>query len=302
MFENLQEGHERFAFPEGIQRVTAGHGGEAILILTGKKTALFDCGMACFGDTLVENIKKALGGRPLDYILMSHTHYDHIGALPWVRKAFPEARTCGSEHGRKVLKRPGALRQIRELGQEAAREYMPEAQVEISVEGLCVDVTVRHGEQIPLGNDQFFSVIETKGHTDCSLTYVLEPMGLMFASESTGIPERKGFVHTAILKDFEDSMEAVRRCRAYHAKNVICPHYGILPEPHAAAYWDLYEKKAREEKAFILNLHREGKSFDEILRIYCDAYWSDERATEQPYAAFAINAEHIVKTLMRESG
>ena len=35
-------GYDRFAFPEGIRRVTAGRGGEAILILGEERTALLD--------------------------------------------------------------------------------------------------------------------------------------------------------------------------------------------------------------------------------------------------------------------
>ncbi|MEG0157720.1 MAG: hypothetical protein RR661_08725, partial [Anaerovoracaceae bacterium] len=43
------EGYNRLDFPEGIVRVTAGFGGESLLILGEEKTALYDCGMAYCG-------------------------------------------------------------------------------------------------------------------------------------------------------------------------------------------------------------------------------------------------------------
>lgn len=80
------KGYDRFDFPEGIHRVTAGYGGEAILITCCEKTAMIDCGMAYCGEQMIENTKKYLGGRKLDYVFITHTHYDHMGALPYIRR------------------------------------------------------------------------------------------------------------------------------------------------------------------------------------------------------------------------
>ena len=67
-----------------IKDVSGGPGGMATLILGSEKTVLHDVGMACFHRELEENLTRELGGRPLDYIVLSHTHYDHVGALPYI--------------------------------------------------------------------------------------------------------------------------------------------------------------------------------------------------------------------------
>lgn len=49
---------------------------------------------------------------------------------------------------------------------------------------------------------------ETKGHTDCSMSYLLEPEGILLASESTGVISKEGVLRTSILKSFDDSLES----------------------------------------------------------------------------------------------
>ena len=108
MYKNMNENHQlfqdfpgfdRFDYPEGTYRVTAGMGGEAILVIGSRYTALYDTGMAYCAEGTISNIKTVLHRHQrtrLDYILVSHTHYDHIGALPYVLKEWPDAIVCGA--------------------------------------------------------------------------------------------------------------------------------------------------------------------------------------------------------------
>src|SRR5665648_1070419 len=98
-------GYDRRKYPDKIRRVTAGSGGEAFLILGTDKTVLMDCGMAYCAEDMIGNIKEILTAenRKLDMIFLSHTHYDHIGGLPYVLKIWPEAIVYGADYCKRVL-------------------------------------------------------------------------------------------------------------------------------------------------------------------------------------------------------
>ena len=295
------EGHDRFGFPEGIVRVTAGHGGEAILVFGSEKTVLVDCGMAYCGNDTVKNIEKALkehGRDKLDALVMSHSHYDHIGALPYVKKRWPDMVVYGAEKAKDVFSRPNAKELMRELG-TVARDMYSDSKEEILTDGLGVDVVVGEGSEISLG-DQYLYVLETKGHTDCSLSYVLQPDGIMFSSESTGVFENTFYVHIAILKGYKESINSAKKCRDFKPQKLICPHYGLLPDWYIEDYFNLYIKCAENMGAFLKELYHKGLSREEIHQEFMNKYWRDEMNEEHPKAAFEINAKHMELAIIRE--
>jgi len=293
-------GHDRLELPEPLVRVTAGKGGEAILILGSEKTGIYDCGMACFNEKLIENIRAVLepAGRTLDYIFMSHTHYDHIGALPYLIRQWPDVKVCGSPKAEKVFKSEGAKKTMVRLG-ENARQLYGCGDVEITAEGMRLDVAMKEGSSVSLG-DISVKAFETKGHTDCSMSYMVEPAGILFASESTGVHAGPDFMYTAILKSYRESIESAEKLAGLEFNYIISPHYGVIPQHQNPVYFQRCIQAASEEKALVEDGAAAGLTFEEILEKHKEKYWSDERNLNQPYAAYRLNAEITCRLLMAE--
>jgi len=290
---------DRFSFPEGIVRVTAGHGGEAILISGSEKTALLDCGMAYCSSLLIENLSRELGGRKLDYILVSHTHYDHIGALPFVRKAWPGLKVIGASYAQKVFSSTGAINTIISLSQNAAGMYAGDPGMQIPAEGFSIDRVVEDGDTVSLGEEEFV-VIETKGHTDCSLSFLLNPENMLFLSESTGVLEAPDKMHVTILKSYQDTMVSVEKCRNKRAKFLVSPHYGLMPEHFNDTYWELFLSTVDDYKNFLFELFRQGLQDEEVLTKYEEMRRGGIIKKEQPTEAFIMNARNVIKVFKKE--
>ena len=292
-------GFDRFGFPDGIVRVTSGFGGEALLIIGSRKTALLDCGMAYCADKLAENIKRELGEKEIDYILISHTHYDHIGALPFVKQVWPNAITVGSEHAQNVFNRQGAINTINSLSKNAWDTYGRAGDFIIPESGFTIDKIVYDGDKISIGDEQI-RVIETKGHTDCSLTFVLEPLSIMFLSESTGVLEGPEKAHVSILKSYKDTLVSVEKCRSYGARHMVSSHYGLIPEYYNERYWELFLFTVEEYRKFLFGLFRQGLPDDEILKKYEEMRRGRITNKEQPTKAFLLNALNVIKVFKKE--
>jgi len=301
VFNIFGDEHDRFSFPADIHRVTSGSGGETYLIFGSEKTALYDCGMAYCGRYTVENIKRKLsekGREKLDYVFLSHSHYDHMGALPYIREAFPEATVYASERCQNVLKREGARKVMKKLGTAARELYMPGSGEEILVDNLIVDAVLKNGDEISLG-DISVKALETKGHTDCSMSYVLEPCKLMFASESTGMMEGAEYIHTPFLKDYSDAVESRIKCASYGAEYICLPHFGMLPQHFNDKYWQMLEKATDEKYDFIKEMKDMQLSDDEMYDRYVKEYWNPGFEEVQPKDAFLINSGAILKAFLK---
>ncbi len=294
------QGHDRFDVPESIYRVTGGQGGESYLIIGSEKTAIHDCGMACWNRELISNIHEVLDplGRKLDYVLMSHTHYDHIGALPYVIDEWPEVKVCGAAKAIQVFGSDIARQTMKKLGDNAAELYGSDSGP-VKTEGLRIDIVLKDGDEISLG-DLKAVFYEAKGHTDCSASYMIEPMKILFLSESVGQYEGPGRMHISVLKSFGQALESAERMRRLGAKRIVSMHYGFIPEYYNDKYFEENINETRWERELIRKCIRKGMSDQEISDIHDIFYWEEGLRQAHPYDAYHMNTMITIKLVRKE--
>ena len=298
-FKNFQ-GHDRFDVPDPIYRVTGGNGGEAFLIVGSEKTAVHDCGMACFSRELISNIHEILDPleKPLDYVFMSHTHYDHIGALPYIIDEWPEVKVCGAEKAVRVFASDVALETMRELGDNADRLYGTDFG-HVKTDGLRVDLVLSDGDEVDLGGIRVV-FYEAKGHTDCSAAYMILPQKILFLSESAGQFERPGKVGISCLKSHDQCIASAKKLQALKARRIISMHYGILPEYYNDEFFDLYIKEVIWEHTLITKCLEKGMSDEETAKVHDIFYWDKDMELLHPYEAEHLNTMIIIKRIRKE--
>lgn len=286
---------------ERFFRIESGIGGDCTLILGSEKTAVVDCGMAYAGPVLVRMLKEKLNGRKLDYLLATHTHYDHIGAMGYLRGEWPKLLAAGNEHAQMILQRPNALKAIRKRSETAGRQF-GDPQNPLSPyrdEDLRIDRVLQDGERISLG-DLTVQALETPGHTNCSLSYYVEEERLLFTSESIGCYYGGGHMGTVVLTGMDKAFASIEKCRSLHPEKIIGPHHGLIEEITPEEYFDMAEAKAQEIHDFAVEMIRKGMTIEEMTEKVKERYWIGKNKEGQPEEAFEVNAAAMLSNVMKD--
>lgn len=300
---------------ENIINTTVGLGGGTTLIIGKDKTALLDSGMAYCGGEQAQKVKEALSekNRTLDYVIATHSHYDHVGGAGFLREEWPNLILCGAEHAKKVLAKASAMKLIRSLSLDAQKLFGTEKDVEnnklygeeaaehffIDEEHLKIDLVLNDGDVLDLGETKI-EIMLTPGHTKCSLSFFLPKEEIIFPSESTGVLIDKTDIKPSILVSFKDAMESWEKCSKISAKRIISSHAQEVSPEHIKDFWGWSRKTAELSRDVILDCYNKGQGRKEMLEAYRREFRKGFLITQQPIEAFDINANASIDVILRE--
>lgn len=268
---------------------------EGNVLIGGDCAAVFDCGMAFCADETIGNIKNALQDRALDYLFITHTHYDHIGALPAFRREWPELRAVTSEIGAAVLLKDTPRRVIRELSAVAAgiRDILCDD------EAFRADIIVKEGDVIPLGGLSV-RVIETPGHTRDSLSFFIPEIELLILNETPGVLMPDGSIYPCYLTSYGDTINTIHKCREFPYKHLSPAHRGVVSDKDADGYFDRALEANAACRDFILSMSERDLSEAEMLEEFYRKYAGEILLAYQPKEAFIANARATIACTLRQ--
>ena len=273
---------------------------EGNLLIGSKRTALFDCGMAFCAEDTIHNVKNALNNRPLDYLFITHTHYDHIGALPFFKIEWPDLCIMTCEIGAGVLLKDTPRKTFRELSVSAAKRFESDYLMDYNDDLFRADKIIKENDIISLG-DISVKVLETPGHTRDALSFFIPELELLILSETTGVFFPDGSIYPCYLTSFNDTVNSIKKCRSYPYKYLSFPHRGIIENDFTQNYFD----RARNEIVgccdFILKMKNDGHGEEQMLDLFFQKYGSEILLKYQPKEAFMANSRAAIACTLKEN-
>ena len=247
---------------------------------------------------MIEKIKRELQGRTLDYVLLTHSHYDHASGSVYVKDEWKDARVVGGAYAKKILEKPSARRVMREMNDNAARLYRC-GEYPYRTEGLTVDLTVSDGDKIEFGGETL-RVIEAPGHTRCSVSFFCEKERMLIACETLGVFAGEKLVMPCYLIGYEKTMKSIRKMTELAPEKVLVPHYGVLEGEACARFLESAVYWNEEVMRRVAQLHREGRTEREIADWFRQLFFTPYLQGVQPKKAFDLNLSYTVPMLLRE--
>ena len=273
-------------------------GDSGFLLDDGQTSILFDTSFAFTGYQMADKVKELLGERKLDYIFLSHSHYDHVLGAPYVLKAYPEAKVVAGEYAAKIFAKPTARATMRDLDRKYATtcgvfEY------EDLIDELKVDITVNDGDTIRCG-DMTFTVVSLPGHTKDSIAFYLREKKLLLGSETLGVYFGEDTYLPFFLVGYRMSLDSFEKVKSMDIDYMLLPHYGVVDKEETKRFLKNSEWTFRDTAEKIVALYRAGGTVDDALAYYKDRFYKKNVKPTYPINAFNLNTSIMIELIKKE--
>ena len=196
-------------------------------VVRGEATALVETGPKSSVDRLLAGLDEA-GVERVDYIVVTHIHLDHAGAVGTLARKWPAAKVVTHPVGAPHLADPSKLWASagRIYGSEMERLWggidpVPEASI----------VEISDGGTVDLGG-RSLEAIETPGHATHHHAYLDDASGTLFAGDSLGVrlpglPVIRPATPPPEF-DLETAIKSIGKVRDAGAERLCFTHFGTV--------------------------------------------------------------------------
>ncbi len=281
-----------------ITDVRSQKGDTSFLIDNGKTSILYDTGFGFTGYAVAENIKAVLGDRELDYIFLTHSHYDHALGSAYILRKYPSAKVVAGKYAVDIFKRDGAKRTMKELDAKFA-EKCGITDYEFLGDELKVDIAVDDGDIIQAG-DMEFKVINLPGHTRCCVGYYCEKEGLFLSCETLGTYDGNDRILPSYLIGYRETISSIEKVEKLNITSIVIPHFGLLDKKQTEFFINNMKSAAQEIAQELLDSIKKGYGDEEIIKQFKDKYWHGYIKEINPEDAFNLNSSIMIRLIKNE--
>jgi glyoxylase-like metal-dependent hydrolase (beta-lactamase superfamily II) len=241
----------------------------------------------------VDKIKK---------LLILHSHFDHVGIVPYFKRNYPEIEVCASAPAWKILTMPKAIETVNLFSQIVANQMGLGDGLDAFDSEWRDDVsgtTVSEGDRIDLGG-MTLSIMDTPGHSSCSITAYEPNLKALFASDAVGIPYRETAFPSG-NSNYTQFQESLERLKPLPVDYLCADHYGYVTGEEARTFVDLSIEAARKMRADMEDMYRKEGDLDAAAKTITNSFYEQSPdyfiSADILEGVFKQMVKHIAKTL-----
>ncbi len=238
----MAEGYARLAHMDAhpgdiiqIDTMLAGIPGmTGVHLIRSEQPALVDTGAQTSAATVRAALEESgIGPDDLAWIVLTHIHLDHCGAVGDLARAFPAAT---------VVVHPRGVRHLEDPDRLVAGTHPLFGRLSASMGGLDPVpgdriVAAEDGHSIPLGGGRALRAVWAPGHARHHMALLDEGEGILFSGDAVGVQMGGGEIYPTIPPpeyDVDAALASLDVLEALAATRLYVSHYGDVVDPGEA--------------------------------------------------------------------
>ncbi|MBU4074038.1 MAG: MBL fold metallo-hydrolase, partial [Proteobacteria bacterium] len=239
-----------------------------IYLLEGERRSLIITGGMSYLAPMVIDQMSAFGieEKGIGKMLILHAHFDHVGLFPFFKRRNPAIELYASARAWEILRMPKGIETINAFGRLVAERMG----MTVSLAGRDLEwrndvagTEVSEGDQIDLGG-LTVRILETPGHSSCSISAYVPEIRALFPSDGGGIPYA-GTILPSGNSNYTQYQESLQKLEPLEVDIFCADHYGYVTGREAEGYICRSIAAARENRTQIEALYRRTGSIDETV-------------------------------------
>ena len=204
-----------------------------------QKHLMIDAGINLIGPAYIASLEKIFGDKnTLDYVFATHSHFDHLGAIPYLKRNIPHLQAGAFGRVGTLMKKKSVLDLMTYLS-DLQKGFFQSivGNEDVHIAPVDFEFNLKEGDRFDLGGVTC-EVYEVPGHTGDSLAFFIPEIRALFAGESYGIPEgdKDGSVQVEFLSSYDDYVSSLEKLISLQPKIIGMAHMWVFTDNDATDF------------------------------------------------------------------
>jgi 2-aminobenzoylacetyl-CoA thioesterase len=261
-----------------------------IYLLEGRDRSMIISGGMCYiiHDVLDQLQHFGIDMDRIETMLILHAHFDHLGIIPYFKRTWPRMEVLASARAWEIVKMPKAVDTINAFGRMVT-EKMGFSEIvspyDVYWRNDVSGMTVHEGDHIDLGGLNV-EIIETPGHSSCSISAYVPEIKALFASDGGGIPYKEMIIPLG-NSNFTQFQSSLEKLKPLEVDYLCADHYGYVTGDESRSFIGKAVEEAARLRAMMEETYGKSGNVDSaaselVGRIYAENpdYFMSQEITE----------------------
>jgi glyoxylase-like metal-dependent hydrolase (beta-lactamase superfamily II) len=252
-----------------------------VYLLAGNNNSMIvSGGMSYIIPDILQQFKEfAIDENRIKKLLILHSHFDHVGIVPFMKRRHPEIEVYASQRAWEILQMDKAILTINQFSRNVAQRMRKEnlySAYDLEWRNDVSGKTVQEGDRIDLGGLDV-SILEIPGHSSCCIAAYVPELKALFPTDGGGIPFNQTIISSG-NSNYTKYQQSLEKLKDLEVEVYGADHYGYLIGEEARKFIHKSIEMANKNRALIEQVYRSTQNIDVAVQKLVSSFYK-----ENPY-------------------
>jgi glyoxylase-like metal-dependent hydrolase (beta-lactamase superfamily II) len=249
-----------------------------VYLLEGNDSSMIVSGGLSYivSDVLQQFREFAIEERRINKLLILHSHFDHVGIVPFLKRRHPGIDVYASERAWEILQLGKAILTINEFSRNVAKRMNKEdvySTYDLDWRSDVSGKTVREGDRIDLGGLEV-SILEIPGHSSCSIAAYVPEIKALFPTDGGGIPFDQTIISSG-NSNFTRYQQSLEKLKDLEVEVYGADHYGYIIGDEAREFIHKSIEMAKRNRVQMEQIYNSTRDIDITARELVSSFYKE---------------------------